>query len=98
MNADKTIRSLRLRGYTREQIAAQLGLPTCAVSHRIQLIWSKDQPRPAERWPDASEIAARCAAIQAEWSERERQRRQVGRGKRWTPAVVPASLLERARN
>jgi hypothetical protein len=96
---DQQIRSWRLRGYSLERIASACGLTTCAVSHRIQLIWQHDQLKDG-RWgdPDEAEIKRLCQEIQAGWSERERQKREVGRASAWRPDVVHASVLERARS
>jgi IS30 family transposase len=92
---DLQVRSWRLRGFSLEQIARACGSSTSAISHRIQRIWQEDQERAGTFGdPDEAEIRRRCEEIQREWSAKERQKREVGRGKRWTPAVVPVSLQE----
>lgn len=93
---DQQIRSWRRQGYTLERIAMACGLTTSQISRRIRRIWSQDSSARPDPKPD--EISAACAEIQREWSDDERQRRLVCRAGRWTPAVVPASLLGLARN
>lgn len=93
--SDSQIRSWRLRGYTLERIAQACGSTTLAISRRIQRIWQEDQLRGGTFGdPDEAEIRRRCAEIQLEWSERERQKREVGRAKSWRPVVVPVSVRE----
>jgi hypothetical protein len=93
---DSQIRSWRLRGFTLERIARACGSTTSAISHRIQRIWQEDQERAGTFGdPDETEILRRCAEIQQGWSERERQKREVGRARSWRPDAVPVSLLER---
>lgn len=96
---DAQIRSWRLRGYSLERIASACQTTTCEISRRIRRIWQADQP-PPDGWgdPRPEQIKALCEEIQRAWSATERQRRLVGRGERWRPAVVPASVLERARS
>ena len=95
---DAQIRSWRLRGYSLERIASACQSTTSQVSRRIQQIWLADQQRGAMFGdPGPEQIKQACEEIQRGWSERERQKREVGRGKSWRPAVVPGSLLERAR-
>ena len=89
--SDQQIRAWRRQGYSLEQMASACGLTTWQILRRIRRIWSQDSARRCDPKPD--EISAACEKIQREWSERERQRRHVGRGERWTPAVVPASVL-----
>lgn len=96
---DSQIRSWRLRGYSLERIASACGSTTSAISRRIQRIWLADQQRAGSFGdPGPEQIKLACEEIQRGWSEAERQRRLVGRGERWRPAVVPASVLERARS
>jgi len=92
---DSQIRSWRLRGFSLERIARACGSTTLAISRRIQRIWQEDQERAGTFGdPDEAEIRRRCAEIQREWSDRERQKREVGRAKSWRPAAVPVSLRE----
>jgi IS30 family transposase len=92
---DSQIRSWRLRGFSLERIARACGSTTSAISHRIQRIWQEDQERAGTFGdPDEAEIRRRCAEIQREWSDQERQKREVGRAKSWRPVVVPVSLRE----
>lgn len=95
---DSQIRSWRLKGYSLERIALACGSTTCAISRRIQRIWQEEQQR-SEMWGDPApeQIKEGCAEIQQGWSEDVRRKREVGRGAQWRPAVVPVSLLERAR-
>jgi len=93
---DQQIRSWRLQGYSLEKIASACGSTTCEVSHRIQQIWRRHQRLPDDPRPD--EIKRLCDAIQAEWSQTERARRQVGQADEWKPAVVPASVLALTRS
>jgi hypothetical protein len=88
---DSQIKGWRLQGYSLERIASACQTTTCAISHRILRIWQREQNRDPD--PDEDEIARRCAEIQREWSELERQRREVGRSQEWRPAVVHASVL-----
>lgn len=96
---DAQIRSWRLKGYSLERIASACQSTTSEISRRIRQIWQRDQP-PPDGWGDPSpeQIRELCDAIQAKWSAKERQRRSVGRGARWKPVVVPASVLARARS
>ena len=96
---DAQIRSWRLKGYSLERIASACGSTTCEISRRIRRIWQADQPPPGG-WgdPRPEQIKALCEEIQREWSERERQKRHVGRAREWRPVVVPASLLALARD
>jgi hypothetical protein len=92
---DSQIRSWRLRGFTLERIARACGSTTSAISHRIQRIWQEELERAAASGdPDETEILRRCAEIQQGWSERERQKREVGRAKSWRPDAVPVSIRE----
>ena len=95
---DSQIRSWRLRGFRLEQIARACGTTISRISHRIQTIWQGDQQR-AEYFgdPDEQTIRQRCVEIQATWSDRERQKREVGRGEAWRATVVPESFLGRVR-
>jgi len=90
---DLQIRAWRRQGYSLERIASACGLTICQTSHRIRQIWSLDHKPRTDPGPE--EISAACEQIQLGWSETERQQRQVCRAGRWTPAVVPVSLLER---
>jgi hypothetical protein len=96
---DSQIRSWRLRGFKLEHIARVCGTTISRISHRIQLIWQNDQQR-AEYFgdPDEQTIRQRCVEIQASWSDRERLKREVGRGGRWRATVVPASILAHAQD
>lgn len=89
--SDLQIRKWRREGYSLERIASACGLTTSQTLRRIRRIWFQDQARRPDPGPDA--ISAACEEIQREWSAAERQRRSVSRGGRWTPAVVPASVL-----
>lgn len=91
---DSQIRAWRRQGYSLERIASACGLTTSQTLHRIRQIWFQDQERRDDPAPD--EISAACEEIQRGWSETERRRRQVCRAGRWTPAVVPVCVLERA--
>ena len=93
MVTDLQIRAWRRSGYSLERIASACGLTTSQISHRIRQIWHQDQEPRGDPGPD--EISAACEQIQLGWSETERQRRQVCRAGRWTPAVVPVCVLER---
>lgn len=98
MVTDSQIRSWRLRGYSLERIASACGWTTSRTLRRIQRIWQAEQSRSVTFGdPGPDEIRRACEEIQAGWSPEERQRRVVGRRESWRPAVVPASLLERAR-
>jgi IS30 family transposase len=94
MVTDLQIRAWRRQGYSLERIASACGLTTSQISRRIRRIWFQDQESRTDPGPD--EIKEACELIQLEWSETERQRRQVYRVGRWTPAVVPVCVLERA--
>jgi hypothetical protein len=89
--SDQQIRAWRRQGYSLEQMASACGLTTWQILRRIRRIWCQDQARRPDPGPE--EISAACEEIQREWSAAERQRRSVCRGERWTPAVVPASVL-----
>lgn len=92
---DSQIRSWRLRGFRVEQIARACGVSTCQISRRIQQIWQHDQEKGGSFGdPDEATIRERCAEIQLGWSDRERQKREVGRGRSWNPAAVLVSLEE----
>jgi hypothetical protein len=97
--SDQQLRSWRAQGYSLERIAVACNTSISQISRRIHQIWSDQQRQAALSIdPDAAEISAACERIQREWSAKERQRRQVGRGRRWTPAVVPDSVLALARD
>jgi hypothetical protein len=90
---DLQIRAWRRQGYSLERIASACGLTICQTLHRIRQIWSLDHKPRTD--PGPAEIKAACEQIQLGWSDTERLQRQVCRAARWTPAVVPVSLLER---
>lgn len=46
--------------------------------------------------PTPSEIRQECQKAQDAWSEAERRRREVGRGRQWQPIVVPESIIQSA--
>jgi IS30 family transposase len=93
---DLQIRRWKRQGYSLERIASACGLTISQTSRRIRRIWSQDSAvRPD---PKPHEISAACERIQREWSDAERQRRQVCRAGSWTPAVVPASVLALVRD
>jgi hypothetical protein len=91
---DLQIRAWRRKGYSLQRIASACGLTTSQTLHRIRQIWFQDQEPRTD--PGPAEIKEACEQIQLGWSETERQRRQVCRAGRWTPAVVPVCVLERA--
>ena len=97
---DSQIRSWRLRGFKLEQIARACGLSISQISRRIQQIWQHDQTKDLDQrfpyWgdPDEQTIRERCLEIQAGWSDRERQKREVGRARSWSPAAALVSLRE----
>lgn len=95
MVTDAQIRSWRLRGYSLERIASACGSTTCEISRRIQRIWQAQYRPDPDGWgdPTPEQIRERCEETQRGWSEKERLKREVGRGKEWRPVVVPASLL-----
>jgi hypothetical protein len=88
---DLQIRHWRRQGYSLEQIASACGMTTSQMSRRLRQMYSMEQALHPDPAPD--EISAVCEEIQREWSPRERRRRQVSRVGRWSPAVVPASVL-----
>jgi hypothetical protein len=96
------LRSWKRYGYSNERIAAMCGTTTLAISRRLQEIWQACQQKSLMERPlgdpDEEEIRQRCEEIQRGWSDRERERRFVGRGGRWSPVVVPASVRVRASN
>lgn len=51
----------------------------------------------AQPIPTPIQIRLRCREAQAAWSEDERRRREVGRGRQWQPIVVPESIIQSAR-
>jgi hypothetical protein len=94
---DSQVRSWRLRGFSLERIARACGSTTSAISLRIQRIWQEDQERAGTFGdPDEAEIRRRCEEIQREWSDKERQKREVGRARSWRPDVVHVSIRELA--
>lgn len=48
--------------------------------------------------PTPYEIHQRCLEIQAEWSDSEKERREVGRAAEWRPTVVPELVVRSALN
>jgi hypothetical protein len=96
------LRSWKRYGYSNERIAAMCGTTTSAISRRLHDIWQECQQRSLMERPlgdpDEEQIRQRCEEIQAGWSDRERERRFVGRGGRWSPVVVPASVRAHASN
>jgi hypothetical protein len=97
---DAQIRSWRLRGYSLARIASACGTTTSEISRRIQRIWQEQYRPPIDGWgdPRPEQIRQLCEEIQREWSEKERQKRHVGRARSWRPVVVPASILALARD
>jgi hypothetical protein len=89
---DSTLRAWRKLGYTLDTISSALGVTKSQTLHRIRRAYL--MPRADD--PDPATIAARCAEIQAEWSDEERRRRNVYGDQRWTPTAVPVSVLESA--
>lgn len=92
--SDAQIRGWRRAGYTVETIASATGMTTSQVLRRMQQLYSV--PRAAD--PDQRTIRRLCAEIQRGWSDEEREKRLVGKGGRWTPTVVPASVVASAQN
>ena len=66
---------LRVDGWTVARIATETGLAEASVRYHIKQDAKDDVGE--EHNPSPEEIAERCAAIRAEWSEAERQRRAV---------------------
>jgi hypothetical protein len=96
--SDQQLRSWRVQGYSLERIARTCNTSISQISLRIHRIWSDQQQQAALSIdPGPAEISAACDQIQRDWSPAVRRSRLVGCGKRWTPAVVPASLLALAR-
>lgn len=96
---DAQLRSWRRQGYSCERIARACNLSTWQISHRIQQIWRDCQEQAALAVdPQPDEIKRVCEEIQRGWSESERERRQVGRARRWTPVAVPDSVLALVRD
>lgn len=94
--SDRQLRTWKLQGYSVERIASACSLTTSQISRRLRRIWLADSARRLDPRPD--EIRERCELIQREWSDVERQRREVGRERQWRPVVVPASILALARD
>lgn len=96
---DRQLRSWKLQGYTDEKVAELLGTTTSAISRRLREIWREAyrQGLIEEDDPDPETIKERRAEVQSEWTPEIRERRCVGRGQAWTPAVVPVSVLAYAR-
>jgi hypothetical protein len=96
------LRSWKRYGYSNERIADMCGTTTSAISRRLQEIWQACQQKSLMERPlgdpDEETLRQRCEEIQRGWSDRERERRFVGRGGRWSPVVVPASVRVRASN
>lgn len=88
---DSQLRSWRRQGYSLERIASATDLTISQISRRLRQIWRDDSTPRLDHKPD--EIRQRCEEIQREWSDAERQRREVGRARQWTPVAVPASVL-----
>lgn len=90
--SDSTLRAWRKQGYTLDTISSALGATKSQILHRIRLAYSMRRLDD----PDPETIAARCAEIQAEWSEDERRARNVYGEHGWTPTAVHASVLDSA--
>lgn len=88
------LRSLKIRGYDVHAISRIYGIPVPELEDQYEYVWN-EQRRPD---PTEQEIEAACLEIQQEWSDEERARRMVGKGRRWAPTVVPESLLTYAHN
>lgn len=96
---DAQLRSWRMKGYSCERIARACNLSTSQISHRIRQIWHDCQEAAALAVdPQPDEIRRVCEEIQRNWSASERERRQVGRARRWTPVAVPDSVLALVRD
>lgn len=87
--SDTLLRSWRARGYSVEAVQKLTKIPLDVLEERYYLLYSTAKVTD----PSEEEIAERCAAIQREWSETERQRRSVYKAGGWTPTVVPASVV-----
>lgn len=95
---DSQLRSWKMKGLSEDRMAELCGTTTSAISRRIQDLW-REAFLSSPEWgdPDEETIRQRSAEIQQGWSPQERERRLVGRAQAWTPAVVPVSVLARAR-
>lgn len=87
--SDYHLRSWRARGYTVEAVHKLTKIPLEVLRERYHALYCSERADD----PTQQEIRERCAAIQAGWTPAERWQRQVTKSGRWTPIVVPASVL-----
>jgi hypothetical protein len=87
--SDAQLRGWRRAGVKYESIASATGMSISEVSRRLHTVYCV--PRSPD--PSQEEILQACAEIRRGWSEEEREQRCVTKAGRWTPTVVPASVL-----
>ena len=87
--SDAQLRGWRRAGVKYESIASATGMSISEVSRRLHTLYSV--PRSPD--PTPREIKLACAEIRRGWSEEELEQRCVTKAGRWTPTVVPASVL-----